>query len=253
MRTERGSELSLIVSIVNALPHPERSAVLFDFGGTLDADGAPWSVRFHAAYAAQGGRLPYPRFADAFSESDQRLAAVPGIRTLGFRATLETQAALLADLLAECGERFDPAGVAATVHAEAVATADRNRPLLLRLSADRPLAVVSNFTGNLVPCLEELDLLAAFAAVCDSGAMGIAKPDPRIFTVALSALGASPARTWMVGDNPTADLMPAARLGMRTCWLAPPEDRRVLHGGVPTARIDTLLALPAALGVPCTV
>jgi FMN phosphatase YigB (HAD superfamily) len=238
-----------IMRFPNGLADSAPAAILFDFGGTLDADGVPWSVRFHAAYAAAGGRLPYPQFAPAFSESDRRLAAAPGIRTLGFRATIDAQAALLADLLASS---FDPAVVSATVHEAAVATVQRNRVLLAQLAAERPLGVISNFTGNLVPCLEELDLLAPFTVVCDSGAMGIAKPDPGIFVAALAALGARPARTWMVGDNPSADLLPAAALGMCTCWLTPPDVRRALPDGIPTARITTLLALSEALGVPCT-
>ena len=28
--------------------------VLFDFGGTLDADGVAWKERFHALYRAEG-------------------------------------------------------------------------------------------------------------------------------------------------------------------------------------------------------
>ena len=36
--------------------------ILFDFGGTLDADGTRWSVRFHEAYRRAGGRLVLERF-----------------------------------------------------------------------------------------------------------------------------------------------------------------------------------------------
>ena len=34
---------------------------------------------------------------------------------------------------------------------------------------------------------------------------GVLKPDPRIFEIAVAELGADPARTVMVGDNPDAD------------------------------------------------
>ena len=33
--------------------------------------------------------------------------------------------------------------------------------------------------------------------------------------------------TWMIGDNPDADIGGAARLGLKTCWVAPAE--RALH------------------------
>jgi FMN hydrolase / 5-amino-6-(5-phospho-D-ribitylamino)uracil phosphatase len=228
-------------------------AILFDFGGTLDADGLPWSARFHAAYMDGGGRRPHSWFAPLFAESDRRLAEAPGIRSLGFRATLDAQAVFLLELLRAEGESLDPHTVAESVHRAAVAVANRNRPLLACLAADRPLGLISNFTGNLVPCLEELDLRAPFTVVCDSGALGIEKPDPAIFRMALTALGARAEACWMVGDNPDADLIPAAALGLSTCWVAPASDQRTFSAGVPTARIVSLLALPDALRVPCTV
>ena len=39
-----------------------RGLVLFDFGGTLDADGSRWSVRFHSAYRAAGGKQTFAAF-----------------------------------------------------------------------------------------------------------------------------------------------------------------------------------------------
>ena len=89
--------------------------------------------------------------------------------------------------------------------------------------------------------MEELGLARLFAAVSDSAVVGWSKPDPRIFLGALATLRARPERAWMVGDNFEADIRGAAALGMRTCWLAPPE--RPLPPGageqapVPTARI----------------
>lgn len=50
-----------------------RGLVLFDFGGTLDADGARWSVRFHSAYRAAGGVEPFAAFEAAFRASDRAL------------------------------------------------------------------------------------------------------------------------------------------------------------------------------------
>jgi HAD superfamily hydrolase (TIGR01509 family) len=227
--------------------------ILFDFGGTLDADGTRWSIRFHAAYLAAGGSLPFPAFEARFRESDRQLAAAPRIQDLGFRATLELQSALLSRLLAQAGERVDPAVLAEPVHAAALSVIERNRPVLADLATRSRLGVVSNFTGNLERCLAEVGLLELFDIVADSGAVGIAKPDPRLFEVALAGLGATPASAWMVGDNPAADLVPAGALGMKTCWLTVPGDHRPLPAGIPTARITALPQLPSALDLPCTV
>ena len=219
--------------------------VLFDFGGTLDADGIHWAPRFYAAYRAGGGAIEYTAFEPIFRASDRAVEAQPGVRTLGFKALVEAQARLLRDLLPD-GAAIDAARLAARFHAEAVAVVARNRPLLERLSARYRLGVVSNFAGNLEPCLRELELRRYFTVVADSAIVGISKPDPRIFVGVLSQLDASAARAWMVGDNFAADIRPASALGLSTCWLAP-LDQPVPEGAAPTRRIARLPDLEAAL------
>jgi HAD superfamily hydrolase (TIGR01662 family) len=75
-------------------------------------------------------------------------------------------------------------------------------------------------------------------------AHGRVKPHRSIFEAALAALGASPSEAAMVGDSVADDIEGARGLGMRAILL----DRDGLHAGEPD-RIDTLLALPAALGL----
>ena len=73
---------------------------------------------------------------------------------------------------------------------------------------------------------------------------GRIKPHRSIFEAALSALDAGPAEAAMVGDSYADDIEGARALGMRAILL----DRDGVHAGEPD-RIDTLLALPAALGL----
>ena len=47
--------------------------LLFDFGGTLDADGVEWKERFHALYRAEGLNLDGEAFAPAFYAADDPL------------------------------------------------------------------------------------------------------------------------------------------------------------------------------------
>ena len=47
--------------------------LLFDFGGTLDADGVAWKERFHALYRAEGLDLDGEAFAPAFYAADDPL------------------------------------------------------------------------------------------------------------------------------------------------------------------------------------
>ena len=81
-------------------------------------------------------------------------------------------------------------------------------------------------------------------AMVGSRSHGRIKPDPSIFTAALDALGVTAEETAMVGDSYEDDIEGARRLGMRAIFL----DRDGLRPGEPD-RIDTLLALPAALGL----
>src|SRR2546425_7061453 len=55
--------------------------------------------------------------------------------------------------------------MAEAFHAPARAVVERNRPVLERVGRRYRLGVVSNFTGNLAPCLDELGLTRLFTAV----------------------------------------------------------------------------------------
>jgi putative hydrolase of the HAD superfamily len=82
-------------------------------------------------------------------------------------------------------------------------------------------------------------------AVIGSKAHGRVKPHASIFVAALEALGVAPEETVMVGDSYEDDIEGARALGIRAILL----DRDGLRPDAPD-RIDTLLALPAALGLP---
>jgi HAD superfamily hydrolase (TIGR01549 family) len=220
-------------------------ALLFDFGGTLDADGLRWSVRFHAAYAAGNGQVGADAFETIFRASDRALLTWPGIETLGFRAMIEAQTAVLQPMLLD-GDTIDWTAVADRVHTDAVAISTRNRPMLRALRREFRLGVVSNFTGNLVHCLAELDLFDAFHHVTDSAVLGVSKPDPAVFLSTLGELAVDPTDAWVIGDNFEADIRPARPLGMRSCWVTPPE-RLAPPDGAFDARIARLTELPEVL------
>ena len=81
-------------------------------------------------------------------------------------------------------------------------------------------------------------------AVVGSKAHGRTKPHPSIFVAALEALGVGADETAMVGDSYEDDIEGARSLGIRAIFL----DRDGLRPDEED-RIDTLLALPAALGL----
>jgi putative hydrolase of the HAD superfamily len=77
-----------------------------------------------------------------------------------------------------------------------------------------------------------------------STAHGRIKPHPSIFETALAALDVEPDEAVMVGDSYTDDVEGARALGIRAILV----DRDGAHPGE-SDRIETLLALPAVLGL----
>ena len=47
----------------------------------------------------------------------------------------------------------------------------------------------------------------------------MAKPDKKIFEMALNRAGCRPERAMMIGDRIDNDIIPAKKLGMKTIWI----------------------------------
>jgi len=66
--------------------------------------------------------------------------------------------------------------------------------------------------------VDQLSLSPFLDACCISGALGVRKPDPRIFQIAAARCGQTLAGAWMVGDS-EADIVGAHRAGVPNIWL----------------------------------
>jgi len=116
---------------------------------------------------------------------------------------------------------------------EAIATAwlaaDGAAGVLASLAAGGyRLAIVSNSTGVVEQQLADCGIcsvsgtgMTQVAAVVDSHVVGVEKPDPRIFSFALDALGADPARCVYVGDTVRFDVTGARAAGLYPVHLDP--------------------------------
>lgn len=94
-----------------------------------------------------------------------------------------------------------------------------SRSVLTKIKERCPMVLVSNFYGNINTVLAEFGLDGLFEEVIESAAVGIRKPDPRIFRLGTEALGLDPEDVMVVGDSFTNDIVPAAEAGCRTAWL----------------------------------
>ncbi|MBW4440463.1 MAG: HAD family hydrolase [Plectolyngbya sp. WJT66-NPBG17] len=89
-------------------------------------------------------------------------------------------------------------------------------PTLQKLrSLNIPLGVLSNFDSRLYKVLRALDLADFFDSVTISTEVGVAKPDPKIFAIALAKHQCEPANAWHVGDSLQEDYQAAISAGLR--------------------------------------
>jgi len=195
-----------------------QAAVLFDFGGTLDADGVPWKERFFRLYRAEGVSVSREQFDPIFYAADDAVVgAIPA--TFPFRDTVREVAAGVTrglDLTdAALTERVANAFVD-----EAVVAARQNIPLLARLAGRFRLGIVSNFYGNLATVCDDVSVRPFFGVIVDSVWAGCTKPDPRIFRRATEELRVSPEEATFVGDSLARDMAGARAIGMPHVWLA---------------------------------
>jgi putative hydrolase of the HAD superfamily len=94
------------------------------------------------------------------------------------------------------------------------------------------LGVLANQPASAQADLERVGIAALCDGVWLSAAVGLSKPDPRFFKLALDAWALAPARVAYVGDRPDNDVAPAKALGLTTVRL-----RRGPHAEQP-ARSD---------------
>jgi 2-haloalkanoic acid dehalogenase type II len=230
-------------------PDARYRAVLFDALGTLVELEPPWPylratlARRHGIEVADGeareavlAEMSYYREhhaegVDAESLSDLRRRCAEVLREhLPAAGALDLDA--LTELLLE-SLRFTPfpdaAPTLATLHA-----------------AGLRLAVVSNWDCSLAGILSQVGLGGALDEVVVSAQAGAAKPDPRIFALALEQLHRGPREAIFVGDSPDTDVAGAQAAGMRALLI----DRVGSAGGGPELEtIGSLADLPTLLGV----
>jgi len=193
-------------------------ALLFDFGGTLDAPGLPWRERFFRLWREEEEDLSRERFDRAFYAADDALVgAVPGILSLA--GTAGRLAHGVAKGLGSDDESL-PERVAARFCEDSRKNLVCSAGLLERLASRYKLAVVSNFYGNLAAVCREAGLDRLLSAAVDSAVIGCRKPDPAIFHAALMEIPAEPAQSVFVGDSLERDMAGARGIGMRHVLLA---------------------------------
>ena len=166
--------------------------------------------------------------------------------------TRESRTPIFADLLADHDADVDPDRLAAAYReriADALVLLDGVEGLLDSLRGGYRVGLLTN--GPRVAQRDKLAVLGltgAFDAALVSGELDAGKPDARAFAALVEALGADPAETAYVGDDPEADVAGASNAGLRTvqvCYEGGPDPSPVADAHVD--RADLVSALPAVL------
>jgi putative hydrolase of the HAD superfamily len=105
------------------------------------------------------------------------------------------------------------------------------------------VGVVSNAEGQVARDLDSAGFDGRFEIVVDSRLVGVQKPDPAIFGIALERMSLDPARCVFVGDLPAVDVDGAKAAGIAPILL----DRHDLYPDVAAPRLGAIDGLPKLL------
>ena len=205
-------------------------AVFFDLDDTLYDDSASWhadaagtatlAAETRPTLDAQALAQAYLDHSDTYwraLDPSRETRAILTIRTALWQEALQSvghaDAQLAEELAHEYGRRRSTGLV---LFPDAL-------PLLTALrEAGKTLVLITN--GLQSTHIERIALLGLeeyFDHTLISDAVGLAKPDPRIFRHALDLAGCAPHEAMMVGDNPVNDVAGALAVGIAACWFNP--------------------------------
>ena len=213
---------------------------------TLDLDDTLWPVMPVIERAEQ-------QLQDWLRRHAPRTAALPMERRRALqRETAQTHAAHAHDLgwlrreairacLRDAGD--DPA-LAESAYAwfnhwrQQVHFFDGQLEALARLAERYPLIALSNGTADVF----RTQAGPYFRAAVSAREVGVSKPDPRIFAVAIERTGLRPEQVLHVGDDAHHDVLGARAAGMPVVWLKP-EGATWAHDAAPPLRLSHLREL----------
>ncbi len=200
--------------------------IIFDYGGTIDTGGDHWSEVIWAAWQQAGVKVDKEVFREVYVYAERELA-----RTLhilphhNFHDLLDIKMQIELQRLAELGqfppEQVEPTAkrVAEICYASAKASVERAKSVLDVLAKRYPMVLDSNFYGNVETVLKDFGIDGYFKKIIESAVVGVRKPDPKIFTLGVEALGFKPEEVLVFGDSYSKDIIPAEKAGCQVMWI----------------------------------
>lgn len=236
---------------------------IFDYGGTLDTGGDHWGRVIWHAYERAGIPVGEEQFREAYVFAERKLGSEPIIKpSFTFRETLHTKLQIEMEHL---GINEGLTKVLDDLYALTQKQTAASREVLLKLRETATLALVSNFYGNLDTVLQEFHLDNIFDVVVESAAVGVRKPDPAIYRLALTELECNyktqssrfngqgsecnhncqlsilNSQITVVGDSMKNDIQPAKELGLYTIQISGEPWDNINTTGISADRVITNL------------
>ena len=219
--------------------HRDFRAILFDLDDTLYDLRSYWRERLRLAL-----ELVRARYAHLDAEALALLAMSERVYIEHWPEFLRRQGVDDEALIAEAHEVFRQEWF------ERMALAEDAAPTLAALRSRYKLGLITNGPSAIQRAkIERFGLANYFDELIVSAEVGVAKPDPAIFRLALERLGVAPAEALFVGDSPEYDLRGAMAAGVPFVWMNPGAEQLPEGVARPLAtigRLEELLGVLAA-------
>lgn len=199
-------------------------AILFDFGGTLDTDGIHWSEKFWEVYKRLNIPVTKKQYEASYVYSENKLQGVvkqkDNLETiLNYQVMYQLFYLVDKNILHDQDKINSMEKISGSCYRDVQENVLNTIDILKRLKQNYLLGVVSNYYGNLEIVLRDLALHEYFDVIIDSELVGVKKPDPKIFQIALDKIKVAPSETLVVGDSYDRDIQPSKKIGCVTMWL----------------------------------
>lgn len=200
-------------------------AILLDYGGTIDTNGMHWSEVIYEGYKQTKADVQKEDFRKAYVFAEQYMEKNPTVVKPEdtFKETLLTKIKLQSDYYIQHNLPYDISRnieeIAEYCYQVAKSTVGKAAETLEKLKEKYPLVLVSNFYGNLQSVIKDFNIHQYFTGIVESSVVGVRKPDPEIFRMALQELSIPASEAMIVGDSYKNDMIPARQLGCTAVWL----------------------------------
>jgi putative hydrolase of the HAD superfamily len=223
--------------------------IILDYGATVDSNGKHWSEVLWEGYCRVSLPVTKEQFRDAYVYTERYVALNPEsispeynfFELMQVRVGIQFDYLVQHDALSEeilhttlalisegempiLENMHDLTGhfvdvIAGYCYDYARRCTNEAIPLLEHFCQTYELAIVSNFYGNLRSVLRDFGLIRYFPHIIDSAEVGVRKPDPEIFRIALNEMKLPAEEVTVVGDSYRKDIEPALSLGCKAIWV----------------------------------